>query len=292
MPTWAAYSSVVFIWSTTALAINWSVAGMSFQAALAARMSVAALVAGVLYLALRRPFPRDPAALRAYLVAGGSLVVSMLFTYWGARYISSGLLAVIFGLSPLLMALFAALLLGERPSRGQLIGIALGVGGLAMIFRSRVAFGPDAHWGIAAALLGNAVQSLGAVLTKKYGADTPPFATAVGALGVSAVVGVAYWALSDGHWPVAAAPKHWGAVLYLACVGSVLAMSFYYLLIQRLPTAHVALIMLITPMTSLWLGHVANAEPVEASLLAGTALIVGGLLVHQLPLWKRLRRQR
>jgi len=63
-------------------------------------------------------------------------------------------------------------------------------------------------------------------------------------------------------------------------------MSLYFLLIQRLPTAHVALITLITPVTALWLGHVANDEAVSAGLLTGTALIVVGLLVHQLPLWK------
>ncbi|MFC4160434.1 DMT family transporter [Chitinimonas lacunae] len=291
MPTWLAYSAVVFVWSTTALAINWSVAGMSFQAALAGRMTLGALLAALVYLALRRPFPRDGAACRAYLVAGLALVSSMLCTYWGARHISSGLLAVIYGLAPLLTALFAALLLGERPSRGQLIGLALGVIGLATIFRSRLSFGPDAHLGIGAALAGNAIQALGAVLSKKYGAATPPFATAVGALAVAAVVALAAWAVGDGQWPAQAGARHWGAVVYLAVVGSVLAMSLYYLLIQRLPTAHVALIMLITPMSSLWLGHVANAEPVSSTLLAGTALILGGLLVHQLPLWRRLRRQ-
>ena len=44
----------------------------------------------------------------------------MLATYWGARYIHSGLVSLLFGLTPLITSLFAALWLGEealRPSR-------------------------------------------------------------------------------------------------------------------------------------------------------------------------------
>ncbi|MBL8509672.1 DMT family transporter [Chitinimonas sp. JJ19] len=286
MPTSLAYLGVVTVWSTTALAINWSVAGMSFTAALAGRMALGALAAGLLMLVWRQPLPLDGASRRTYLIAGVAMASSMACTYFGARYISSGLMAVLFGLSPLITALFASLIIGERPGRGQVLGMLLGLAGLWCIFRDRVSLGPEAHWGIAGGLMGNVLQALGAVLTKRHGADTPPLATATGALTVSALLTLAGWWLLDGQWPAAAGLKQWGAVVYLALVGSVLAMSLYFLLIQRLPTAHVALITLITPVTALWLGHVANDEAVSAGLLTGTALIVVGLLVHQLPLWK------
>lgn len=287
MPTSFAYLGVVLVWSTTALAIRWSVAGMSFTAALAARMTLGAALAVLLLLLLRRPLPFDRAARRTYLIAGLAMALSMACTYFGARHISSGLMAVLFGLSPLITALCATSLIGERPGRGQLVGMALGLAGLWLIFGDRVALGPDAHLGIAGGLMGVLLQALGAVLTKRHGGDTPPLATAAGALTVSAVLSLAAWALLDGQWPSAAGPQSWGAVVYLAAVGSVLAMSLYYLLIQRLPTAHVALITLITPVTALALGHLADGEAVSAGLLSGTALIVFGLLVHQLPLWKQ-----
>lgn len=287
MPTSFAYLGVVFVWSTTALAINWSVAGMSFLAALAGRMSLGALLAGLLLLVLRRHLPLDAAARRTYLIAGLAMSSSMACTYFGARYISSGLMAVLFGLSPLVTALFASALIGERPGRGQWLGMLLGLAGLWLIFRDRLSLGPQAHWGILGGLAGNVLQALGAVLTKRHGAATPPLATATGALLVSAVCTVLAWWCLDGQWPLAAGLQHWGAVVYLASVGSVLAMSLYFLLIQRLPTAHVALITLITPVTALWLGHVANGETVSGGVLAGSTLIVFGLLVHQLPLWKQ-----
>jgi len=42
-----------------------------------------------------------------------------------------------------------------------------------------------------------------------------------------------------------------------------------------------ALITLITPVTSLGLGHFLNGEPLTLQILAGAGLVVLGLLVHE-----------
>lgn len=74
-------------------------------------------------------------ALRTYLAAGLGLWGAMTSVYWAAQYIPSGLISVLFGLSPAVTGVMAALWLGERAlTPFRLIGLGLGIAGLAVIF--------------------------------------------------------------------------------------------------------------------------------------------------------------
>lgn len=116
----AAYVGVILIWSTTPLAIQWSAQGSSFSFAVMARMLIGLALCVLLLFATRTAFPFSPAARRLYAISGLTLGVSMLLTSWGALHIPSGLISVIFGLSPLLTGVFAALWLYEWQALRQL----------------------------------------------------------------------------------------------------------------------------------------------------------------------------
>src|SRR5690606_8600737 len=131
----AAYLGVILIWSTTPLAIQWSAQGASFSFAVMARMLIGFGISVLLLRATRTDFPLTPAARRLYLISGLSLFAAMLLTYWGALHIPSGLISVIFGLSPLVTGVFAALWLGERTlTPVRVAGLVLALGGLWLIF--------------------------------------------------------------------------------------------------------------------------------------------------------------
>ena len=131
----AAYLGVILIWSTTPLAIQWSAQGAGFSFAVMARMLIGLTVCLVLLAATRTAFPFTPAARRLYAVSGLSLFASMLLTYWGALHIPSGLISVIFGLSPLVTGVFAALWLAERTlTPMRIAGLGLALAGLWLIF--------------------------------------------------------------------------------------------------------------------------------------------------------------
>src|SRR3569833_2498231 len=104
----AAYFGVILIWSTTSLAIQWSAQGAGFSFVVMARMLIGLAGCLVLLAATRTAFPFTPAARRLYAVSGLSLFASMLLTYWGALHIPSGLISVIFGLSPLVTGVLGA----------------------------------------------------------------------------------------------------------------------------------------------------------------------------------------
>lgn len=278
-----AYLTIVAIWSTTPLAIQWSALGTTFAFAVMARMVIGVALALVLVAVWRTGLPLHRRARLSYLVGGLGTFGAMLATYWGARYIHSGLVSVLFGLTPLITSLFAALWLGEdalRPSR--LAGLALGLGGLAVIFvTGHEVAGPQAVYGIAALVVAVIIYSASLVGLKRIGDHSPPLATTAGTLVVAVPLFIAAWWLTDGGLPATVPPRAGAAIVYLGVFGSVLGFALYYYVIKHLEAGKVALITLITPVLALLLGHLANGEAVEPRVWLGAGLISLGLALHQ-----------
>ncbi|MEW6590713.1 MAG: DMT family transporter, partial [Pseudomonadota bacterium] len=160
----AAYFGVILIWSTTPLAIQWSAQGAGFAFAVFARMAIGFAVCLALLAATRTAFVWTPATRRLYAISGVSLGASMLLTYWGALNVPSGLISVIFGLSPLVTGVFAALWLSERTLTPlRLAGLVIALAGLWTIFGQPWPGGRDATLGTAAVVGGMIVQALGLV---------------------------------------------------------------------------------------------------------------------------------
>lgn len=280
----AAYLGIILIWSTTPLAIQWSTQGTGFAFAVFARMLIGFLLATLIVLVWRIGFPRHGRARRAYLLSGLSLFAAMALTYWGARHIHSGLVSVLFGLSPLMASVMAHLWLGEK-SLGprQIGGMLLALGGLAVIFlHGGTLGGPQAIAGLAALLAAVFIYSAGLVGLKRIGDDSPPLATTVGALGVALpLFAVLWWSAEGSALPATIPPRALAAIAYLGVFGSVIGFALYYYVIKHLDASRIALITLMTPVVALLLGHWLNGETVGLRLWIGTAMILGGLSLHQ-----------
>ncbi len=275
----AAFLSVVLIWSTTPLAIKWSVMGISPSFAVFSRMLIGALLCLVLLVVLRIRFPLHRRARLAYLAGGLSMFGAMALTYWSAQYVSSGMIAVLFGLSPLITSLGAALWLKEDSlTPSKLLGMAFGVSGLLLVFRGSLDLG--AGFGLATLFCAVVMQSLGLVWIKRIGDDSPPLAMTLGTLLVGLPLFFASWFIADGHVPAQWPKQALTATIYLGTFGSVLGFALYYYLIKHMDTGRVALITLITPVSALLLGHALNNEVVLSQVWLGTACILFGLCLH------------
>ena len=287
----AAYLGVILIWSTTPLAIQWSAQGASFSFAVMARMLIGLAICVLLLFATRTAFPFTPAARRLYAISGLSLCVSMLLTYWGALHIPSGLISVIFGLSPLLTGVFAALWLGERTLTPQRItGLAIALAGLWLIFGQPWPGDGTATLGTAAVVAGMTVQALGLVWIKRLNLRASSLAITTGSLGVAMPLFVLAWLLADAaQLPPDITLRAGAAIVYLGVLGSVVGFTLYYYVIKHLDAGRVALIMLVTPVAALLLGQTLNAEFIPARSWVGIALIGAGLSLYE---WQALRQLR
>ena len=287
----AAYLGVILIWSTTPLGIQWSAQGASFSFAVMARMLIGLAICVVLLRATRTAFPFTPAARQLYAINGLSIFVSMLFTYWGALHIPSGLISVIFGLSPLVTGVFAAVWLSERTLTPiRIAGLGLALSGLWLIFGQPWPGDGRATLGTLAVVAGMVMQALGLVWIKRLNLRASALAITTGSLGVAVPCFVLAWGVADAaQLPPDITPRAGIAIVYLGILGSVVGFTLYYYVIKHLDAGRVALITLVTPVTALLLGQALNDEFIPASGWAGIALIGAGLLLYE---WQALRQLR
>lgn len=293
-----AYVSIILIWSTTPLAVRWSTEGTGFAFAVLARMLIGVAVATLLLRLGRHPIPLHARARRAYLVGGLGLFGTMALTYWGARHVGSGLISVLFGLSPIVAGLLATRWLGEHGlTPPKLLGMLLSAAGLALIFlHDGTATGGNEAAGVAALLGAVLASSASMVGMKRIGDDSPPLATTVGSLGVATPCFALLWLATSGEIPAIMPWRSGLAIVYLGVFGSAIAFTMYYYVIKHLRATRIALITLITPVLALLLGNLLNGERITPSLGFGTALILFGLAINQpelmQPLLRRIRKSR
>ena len=285
----AAFAGVILIWSTTPLAIQWSSEGGGYLFGVTARM-----VLGLLFCLLAIRFsgvamPWHGRARGTYLAAGLGIYGSMSLVYWGAQYVPSGWIAVLFGLSPLVTSLFSVLWLSEQSlGLARVGGLLLGLSGLAMIFLKGGMQGEQTGLGVAAVLLSTVVHAASAVWVRRLSAKLPALAVTGGGLMLAVPLFILTWMLFDGGWPATLPERARFSIVYLALFGSLLGFFWYFYLLREVEAARVNLVTLVTPVTALLLGHWLNGEVIDAGVWSGTALILGGLLVHQ---WDQFSRR-
>ena len=278
MPVPAAYLTVIIIWSTTPLAIQWSGIGVGYEFGVAARM-VIGLLALLLIIRLRGlPLPWNSHAHKVYLVSGLSIFIAMSFIYWSAQYIPSGWISVIFGLSPIITSAFATVILRENNlTAGRVIGMLLGLLGLIVVFAEGLSLTDAAWMGVVGVTIGTVSQSLGAVLLQKLKTDIPAISITAGSLIVATPLFILNFVLMQG-WPENISTITMLSIIYLAILGSAIGFPLYFYLLKKLNAERVALI---TPVTALLVGASFNDEIISTRVWLGTVLIVTGLAIYE-----------
>jgi drug/metabolite transporter (DMT)-like permease len=282
MPLPAAFIGVVLIWSTTPLAIKWSSMGAGFLFGVTSRMVIGLLLCVLILMLTGRRLRHDRVALQTYVAAGLGVWATMMCVYWAALHIPSGLISVVFGVTPVFTGLFAVSLLGEHVfTRFKILGMIMGLAGLLLIFRYSLDVGLAAGFGIIAVFIGVLAQSASAVMVKRLRAGISGIETTTGALLVSTPLFVLSWWLFDGIWPQQLEPRVIWSILYLSLFGSVIGFIGYYYLINQWPANRVALIPLVTPVMALLIGYLFNGEKIGVTEMAGAALILAGLWAYE-----------
>jgi O-acetylserine/cysteine efflux transporter len=245
----------------------------------AVRFAIAALPVLVL--------PRPSLAWSALVPVGLTLFAGQfLFQFFGiAHGTPVGIAAVVVHAQALFTIAFAAILLGERPTRRQWLGSLLALGGLALI--ASTIGGDLVPLGFALTLLSPVSFGLGNVLLKSLGpADmpsliawlslVPPLPALALSLALDGPEGLPR-ALARAPWPGLA------AALYLGLVATTLAYAMWGALLRRHPATHVAPFALLVPVVGAAASALLFGERFGPLRLTGMALVLAGLAVIVTP---------
>lgn len=278
----AAYMAVVLIWSTTPLAVKWSGEGPGFLFGALGRMGLAMVLCLAMVAAFRLEFPWHRKARHAYMSGALGAYGAMILIYWAAQYVPSGLISVLFGLSPLITALLAQPLLGERAfTPMRVTGMLVGLAGLTVIFSDSLSLGQSATVGLAALCFAVVLQSLSLVLIKRHATAIPSLSVTSGALLIATPLFFLTWLGFDHHLPAALPARAVASIVYLGVIGSVIGFTLFFYVLKHVSAHGSALITLVTPLFALLLGAFVNHEHLGISVWFGAALVLFGLALHQ-----------
>lgn len=201
------------------------------------------------------------------------------FLFWGEQFIPSGLAAVLQATIPGFGLLVAPWLLpAERPTPRKVLGVLIGLAGVAGIFAHELhAGGRAAAWGSVAVVFAASSVATGNVLVKARGAHLPPAAMAAWQMvfGMVPLLAVGTWREGSPfslHWT----PASVGCLVYLAVIGSSVAFYLYYWLTARAPVTSVMTIALITPVSAVLLGWLVLGETLSWRTAVGAAVVLAG----------------
>ena len=277
-----AYIGIVLIWSTTPLAIKWSGESAGFLFGVSARMFISVLVCAVIMSFMTRTLEWSRQALKVYLVSSVGIFGSMMSVYWGAQYVASGLISVIFGLTPIITGLLAIIWLKEEAfSLTKALGLILGIGGIALIFLRGVSFDSLSVLGIAAIVVAMLLHSASTVWMKQIQGDIKSLDAVYGGLLVSLPMYALSWLVFDQSWPTTISDRSILSISYLGVMGSVVGFILFYYVLKNISASRVGLVPLLTPVIALILGSQLNDEIIPLMVWFGSGLILLGMSIYQ-----------
>ncbi|MDU0354829.1 DMT family transporter [Paraglaciecola aquimarina] len=198
-----AYLTVIMVWSTTPLGLALSSESVHPSMAGFLRMVIALVLGAVILLVWRIKLPLHSAALKLYAYSSVGLFGGMFSSYLAAAYISTGMMSLAFGMSPIVTGIIAYKLLDEpKMSVSQLVAIAISVVGLAIVFSDTLNLAADAWKGILLISVGVLSFSYSAVLIKTVQITIHPASTMVGSMLIATPLYLMTWFIMDGTLPV------------------------------------------------------------------------------------------
>lgn len=283
------YALLVLIWAATPLAIVWSVAEIHPMWVLIIRYFGASIIALFLLKIMRDPLPFDSTSMKSYLAGSLNLIGAQLFIYLAANYLTSGLMALIFGFSPLIAGLIGHVILKIH----QLVwlqwsGMAVAIAGLSFVFLDS-ADSKVNPWGVVLMLISMVSYISSIFWVKQINAPLSPMSQATGSLLLSAAGSLLLIPFIWQHMPTQL-PGTQALIgfVFTMIMSSIVAMLCYFWLIRRLNASTVSLSNVMTPVIALVLGATLNHEIISSHAFAGIAVVMFGIIMY---FWKEWREQ-
>jgi drug/metabolite transporter (DMT)-like permease len=207
----------------------------------------------------------------ALLLGGGNGGVA-----WAEQFIPSGVAALLVSTSPIWMVLLGRLMFGDRVRWPVIVGVPLGLAGIAILAHPS-GLQPWQAFGTLAVLGGSLAWAVGSLLPRRL--PLPKRALVGSAMEMMSgglVLGAGSLATGElgrvqlQHFSTSSTL----ALLYLVVFGSLVAFTVYGWLLRVAPTSLVSTYAYVNPAVAVGLGWLIAGEAITAATLLGAAVIV------------------
>lgn len=282
-PAWLRLTPGIFVvlWATGFIGAKLAAGDAEPLSFLTVRCVLVAALLGAVALLTGAPWPDRRASLHALFVGALIQGVYLGCVFWAiVRGLPAGIAALIVGLQPLITALLAAPLLGERITPRHWVGLAVGLVGMALVLWPKFTFA--AHGitpaTVAAPVLATLAISYGSIHQKRYvtaldlrSGNALQFAGAAAVLAVAAGLTESFSIRWTGEVIFALA--------WLVLVLSIGAMSLLYLMIRHGEVSRIAGLFYLVPAVTAAIAWALFDETLSPVQLVGMAVSAGAVML-------------
>lgn len=277
------YAAVVLIWGSTWIAIQYQLS-VDPEVAVAYRFALATVMLMAWCLVRRLPM-RFALRDHVFMAVLGVCLFSLNYVliYVASAHLTSGLLAVVFSTIVIMNMINGVIFFRRRPETRTLIGAAIGLAGIAMVFASDLAsfdLAAGGSIGLLVSLAGSYIASLGNMASARNHARGVPVmqANAYGML-YGTIMLFAYIAIAGIPLSFDASISFIAAWVYLALFGSVLGFGFYLTLLGKIGPDRAAYSSVMFPIVALLLSTVFEDFHWTSNIIWGVGLTLVGNVV-------------
>ena len=278
------YTLTALIWGSTWLAITFQLGSVDPDISVAYRFALASALL-IAYSLIRRLPMRFSLKEHGFMALQGLTLFSInyVLVYLAELHLASGYVAIVFSLIVIFNVLFGALFLKNPVHPRVLIGGAIGITGLMMVFLpslGRLSLSGGQGLGITLALVGTIIASLGNMVSARNQRHKIPVvqANAYG-MGYGALITLAIALGRGSQVSFDASPEYILSLLYLALFGSVIAFGSYLTILGKIGPDRAGYIAVLFPIVALALSTMFEGLTWELITVLGVVLVVIGNVI-------------
>ena len=274
----AAPALFIFFWASGFIAAKYGLPYAEPFTFLTIRFLIALILLVPISVLWQVRWPVGLSAVGHVVVAGFLVQTVYLIGVFYAVFlgISTGVIALIVGLQPLVTGALAGSVLGEQVTVRQWGGLALGFLGLGLVVADNVDLASDQAWGAALGGLALAGITVGTLYQKKFCADVDIRAAVTIQNGFSCIV-IGLLAISFESMIIDWTGEFIFALFWSGIALSVIAIALYYLLVRRGATAKVTSLLYLSPPTTAVMGWMIFGETFAPVAILGMIIAVAGV---------------
>jgi len=215
---------------------------------------------------------------RMLILGGLNIGVFQALLFVAAYRLPGGVAATAGAIQPLLVGLFAWIILKDKPSMLSVLAAIVGFIGVGLLV-----LGPGAQLdaiGIIAALAGAVTMGLGIVLVKRWHPPVSLIVFTAWQLAIGGLMLLPIALVTEGSFTTFSRTNLWGFI-YLSLIGTGLAYALWFRGIERLNPGAASYLSLLSPVVATLIGYLFLQETLSIVQMIGVAIVLASVFVGQ-----------